>query len=143
VLVRKLRGFSRFEWERRADRLRGHLAMAAIRVCRGHGLPLPRWARRVPVTTVCTLAAEHYRARHVVRDEIVLFRATSGEGQDEPVAEVYADPALGWAGRSAKGVRSIDVPGGHLSMLQEPHVAVLAQRLTASLGTAPGGRRAG
>ncbi|HZJ70253.1 MAG TPA: hypothetical protein VFF36_04925, partial [Planctomycetota bacterium] len=97
----------------------------------------------VPVTTVCTLAAEHYRARHVVRDEIVLFRATSGEGQDEPVAEVYADPALGWAGRSAKGVRSIDVPGGHLSMLQEPHVAVLAQRLTASLGTAPGGRRAG
>jgi len=143
VLVRKLRGFSRFEWERRSDRLRGRLAMAAIRVCRGRGLPLPRWASSVPMTTVCTLAAEHYRARHVVRDEIVLFRATSGEGQDEPVTELYADPTLGWADRSAKGVRSIDVPGGHLSMLQEPHVAVLAERLSASLGSAPNGRSAG
>jgi thioesterase domain-containing protein/acyl carrier protein len=143
VLVRKLRGFGRFEWERRTDRLRGRLAMAAIRVCRGRGLPLPRWARSVPMTTVCTLAAEHYRARHVVRDEIVLFRATSGEGQDEPVTEVYADPTLGWADRSAKGVRGIDVPGGHLSMLQEPYVAVLAERLSASLGSAGRGRRAG
>jgi hypothetical protein len=113
------------------------MAVAAIRLCRDRGLAPPRWVRAVPVTTLCTLAVEGYRASHRVREQIVLFRATSGVGDNEPVAQVYADPLLGWEARTAKGVRCIDVPGGHLSMLQEPDVAILADRLRTVLPASP------
>ena len=137
VLGNKLLGFTGFQWRRLRGRGQGHLALAAIDLCRRLGVPAPRWVRRVSVTTLCTLVAERYRAVHRVREEILLFRATSGNGDDEPFSQVFVDPLLGWAARSAGGVRCIDVPGGHLSMLQEPDVAVLADQLRSSLSPSP------
>jgi thioesterase domain-containing protein len=61
--------------------------------------------------------------------EIVLFRASEGEGGDEPYRRLYRDPLLGWNRRSLQGARAYDVPGGHGSMLQEPHVAAIAEIL--------------
>jgi thioesterase domain-containing protein len=66
----------------------------------------------------------------------VLFRATRGEGPDEPYVERYADPLLGWGRRTSLGVRVCDIPGGHSSMLQEPNVRVLATRMQAYLDQA-------
>jgi amino acid adenylation domain-containing protein len=40
---------------------------------------------------------------------------------------------LGWASVALKGFRVIDVPGGHLSMLQEPYVSTLANEIKAVL----------
>jgi thioesterase domain-containing protein len=79
-------------------------------------------------------AEAHYRPDHVVRDEIVIFRAAAGAGADEAFVELYADPLLGWARRTAAGVRAFDVPGGHGSMLEEPQVAAVADRLDEVLG---------
>ncbi|HEX5718504.1 MAG TPA: amino acid adenylation domain-containing protein, partial [Thermoanaerobaculia bacterium] len=50
---------------------------------------------------------------------IVLFRAAEREG----------DPSPGWAQRARGGVEVYDVPGTHYSLLQNPAVSVLADRL--------------
>jgi amino acid adenylation domain-containing protein len=44
---------------------------------------------------------------------------------------IYIDryPDLGWGELVADGVESIDIPGEHLSLLSEPHVRVLAEKL--------------
>jgi thioesterase domain-containing protein len=91
----------------------------------------------VPIRTVYDVAEAEYQPRHVVRDEIVLYRATGGTGDDEAYKELYADPMLGWQKRTLAGVRVIDVAGGHGSMLEEPHVAALAEPLSAYLDAAP------
>jgi len=62
---------------------------------------------------------------------VVLFRATQGDGSvgDVPFREIYTDPLLGWQKRVRETVQVIDVPGGHSSALQEPHVDVLAKAM--------------
>jgi thioesterase domain-containing protein len=89
----------------------------------------PRALGGVPVRTTYLFAARRYRPARQLEGELVLFRATRGAGLDAPFIEFFADPALGWGGRSSGGVSVIDVPGGHTSMLQEPNVRVLAERL--------------
>jgi thioesterase domain-containing protein len=61
--------------------------------------------------------------------EVVLFRATAGEGTDEPYVNIYSDPLLGWGQRVTQTVRVYDIPGGHSSMLQEPNVAAMAEAM--------------
>ena len=95
----------------------------------------PRLAARARRAQVYNIAESAYRPRRVLRHEIVLFRASAGEGDDEPYRSRYRDPLLGWGRRSLEGVRGYDVPGGHASMLQEPHVAVMAEILRAYLIT--------
>ena len=137
ALARKLAGFARYEWQRLRKRASARLGMQAIRLCRGLRLPPPRWVRELPVRALCMLALERYRAGHMLRAGIVLFCGTVGLGEDEPLVQVYADPNLGWQARSERPLRRIDVAGGHVSMLQEPHVADLAQALREVLADAP------
>jgi thioesterase domain-containing protein len=74
-------------------------------------------------------AERDYQPGTPFRGELTLFRATCGEGNDEPYVERYSDPLLGWGRRATHGVRIYDVPGGHSSMLQEPNVQALAAYL--------------
>jgi thioesterase domain-containing protein len=129
AIASKAQGFLRYEVASRARRAADRLAVTTLRFCLPRGLPLPPWARGLAVRTVYSIAEAEYRPDHVVDQEIVLFRATTGEGNDEPFVRAYADPLLGWARRTSKGVRAIDVAGGHGSMLQEPHVAEMASFL--------------
>jgi thioesterase domain-containing protein len=115
-------------------RSRDRLAVAALEHCLEWGWPIPSWARHLSVRTIYTRAEARYRPRGRLRGEIVLFRATSGSGRDEPYQQIYNDPLLGWAKRSAAGVRAFDVPGGHSTMLQEPNAAELAAALRSYLG---------
>jgi len=71
---------------------------------------------------------------HLTR--VVLFRS-SEPLPDESVGSVFPemldDPILGW-GEFAKGkVKVYKIPGGHLTMLREPCVRVLAEHLGACL----------
>ncbi len=63
--------------------------------------------------------------------DVALFRATTGNGapEDIPFMEVYSDCILGWGRRVADEVELVPVPGGHTSLLQEPHVATLSALL--------------
>ena len=70
-----------------------------------------------------------------------LFRATQGVDSDEPYIERYADPLLGWGSHTSGSVCVYDVPGGHSSMLQEPHVSTLAQYIQACIDSSGAGER--
>src|SRR5262249_41788670 len=108
------------------------------------GMRLPRLLRGIPVRTVYLYAERDYRPEEPFDGELVLFRATAGRGAaaDEPCGGRYDDPMLGWGRRATRGVRVIEIPGGHSSMLQEPHVGVLAEHLQASIDRALGGEPA-
>ena len=92
---------------------------------------LPRILKQIPVRTVYLFAEKNYQPESLFHGELLLFRATHGEGPDEPYVERYADPLLGWSKRTSSSLRVCDVPGGHSSMLQHPYVHVLAARMQA------------
>jgi hypothetical protein len=58
---------------------------------------------------------------------ITLFKAAEEE------AEFGPDPELGWGGVARGGVEVFEVPGDHISILDQPRVAELADRLRGCL----------
>jgi thioesterase domain-containing protein len=60
-------------------------------------------------------------------------RAASGDSNDTPAFEQCHDERLGWEARASRGVDTIAVAGGHVSMLAEPHVTSLAEQLSAAI----------
>ncbi|MEO0986981.1 MAG: condensation domain-containing protein [Cyanobacteria bacterium J06639_14] len=70
----------------------------------------------------------------VYRGNVILFRGCEGEGVDQPNVERTTDPSFGW-GAWVKGIEVYDVPGGHYSLLQKPHVETLAAKIEACLKT--------
>jgi thioesterase domain-containing protein len=129
-LARKLRNFVAYRvgktWRDARDRTRLRLLRAALDRGRAPAKLIGR-----PSATITYLYAQRgYRPRGRLEEgDLVLFRATRGEGIDAPFRDFYVDPLLGWGIRGARGVRVEDVPGGHTSMLQEPHVDILARRM--------------
>jgi FkbH-like protein len=134
IVASKARNLVAYEMTQRARRAADRFSVATLRLCLERGLPLPPWARDVPVRTVYMSAESRYRPKARTRHQIVLFRATSGQGRDEPYVQLFEDPLLGWQERSAAGVVAIDVPGGHASMLQDPNVSAIAEQLEKYLG---------
>jgi thioesterase domain-containing protein/acyl carrier protein len=118
------------------ERARDELRMRLFRARLDRGRRPFRALGKVPVRTAYLFAERDYRPDGRFDGEIVLFRATAGIGPDEPYIERYGDPLLGWGRRSARGVRAIDVPGGHAGMLQEPHVEALAERMQSCIDEA-------
>jgi thioesterase domain-containing protein/acyl carrier protein len=82
--------------------------------------PLPRTLQD---TTMLNLQAlKRYRpSPHPGR--LVLFRACL-QG-----VTLNSDPLMGWGDLAQDGVEVVEVPGDHISMLEEPNVSVLAERL--------------
>jgi thioesterase domain-containing protein/acyl carrier protein len=71
--------------------------------------------------------------RHVPRaytGRVAFFRATDRRGE----ATLLGDPVAGWR-HLAPHMEIHEVPGDHLSMIKEPHVRVLAERLKESLAS--------
>ncbi len=65
-----------------------------------------------------------------------LFRAS------EDLAREPGPPAVGWNTVARGGVAVIPVPGSHASLVSEPQVVVLAERLNAAMARAEAGRPA-
>jgi thioesterase domain-containing protein len=59
--------------------------------------------------------------------------------EDTPYMEQYEDPKLGWSPRIAAPIAVVDATGGHSSLLQEPHVRVVAQALRSGIAQATRG----
>jgi amino acid adenylation domain-containing protein len=64
---------------------------------------------------------------------ITLFRAQERNSQQENSSHLFQDRAWGWNQFSDGEVEIHTVPGSHVSMMSEPHVRVLAQKLQKSL----------
>jgi FkbH-like protein len=126
---RKTRNLTFYVVQSRAQILRDRLQMTLFRRCLDRGFRLPRFLHEIPVRRAYLFAEHDYQPGTPFEGELTLFRATCGEGNDEPYIERYSDPLLGWGRRATQGVRIYDVPGGHSSMLQEPNVKSLAAYL--------------
>jgi len=135
IVASKLGRYTRYQIRRKWTDVRDRVSIAGLRVCSDLGISPPTWMRSIDVRRVYNVAEAEYRPRRSLRHEIVLFRASDGEGSDEPYRRLYRDPLLGWSRRSLEGARGYDVPGGHGSMLQEPHVAVIADILRSYLAS--------
>jgi thioesterase domain-containing protein/acyl carrier protein len=133
--------FTKYEISSLLKGLRDRARMRVLRWCLDHGRTTTPLIGRIPVRTAYLYAESDYHPQDVLQGELLLVRASSGVGPDEPYVAVYQDPLLGWGPR-ATSVRTVDVPGGHSSMLQEPHVAVLATRLQAVIDETLGRDRA-
>jgi FkbH-like protein len=124
--VRKIRNSVAYELKRRVQNLRSAVQMRLFRLYLDRGFKLPPMLQQIPVRTAYLYAEKSYQPQGPFEGELVLFRAMHGTGVDEPYLERYDDPLFGWGKRATQGVRTYDVPGGHSSMLQEPHVQTLA-----------------
>ena len=110
--------------------------MGLFRFHGDRGLAPPSFLRGISVRTMYLYAEREYRPGGPFEGELTLFRATRGTGNDEPYVDRYEDPLLGWGPRATRGVRVLDIPGGHSSMLQEPDVEALAERVQSTIDDA-------
>ena len=62
-----------------------------------------------------------FAPKDVYPDRVTLFRAIDNIG--------FIDPDLGWSELAPGGLEIHDVPGDTFSMLEEPHIQVLAEKL--------------
>lgn len=92
-------------------------------------LPLFRFIEGLGVSLIYGFAETQYTFENKFQGDILLFRATSGQGVDQPFKEIYLDPLLGWSEQVSGIVHVIDIPGGHSSILQEPNVDKMREEL--------------
>jgi thioesterase domain-containing protein len=69
----------------------------------------------------------HYVPQEVYPNQITVFPASE---------QFWDDPAIGWDKVSSEPVETYSVPGDHITMVTEPHVRVLAEKLRACLDKA-------
>lgn len=102
------------------------------------GLP---WLRRyLRGVTARLLAMKEYRPEPYA-GRVTLFRSTEAQretAQDWLAAGVdtTSDPDLGWGRLSLLPLERNDIPGHHVTIMEEPQVSALAERLRACIETA-------
>lgn len=90
----------------------------------GRGGPVPHTLEYFAMLELNDEAGRNYVPR-VYPDQVTLFKASDRVD----AATAYVDPDLGWGQLAAGGLEIYEVPGDHLTMLKEPHVQVLAEKL--------------
>jgi amino acid adenylation domain-containing protein len=113
----------------RVEELATRARWRAIRTWRKLGGDIPPAQRIFAAVSENIELAQTYDARPASL-RIVQFRAT----ENVFYSEAFARAGLGWRERALLGLDLIDVPGEHLTMLAEPHVATLAARIREKIG---------
>jgi amino acid adenylation domain-containing protein len=127
-LFRKIRNVVTYEALRLAKSASVAARIQLLRKVLEESRPWPRWVPALSVADIYASARASY-SPGCVRAPIVLVRAQEGVDDDEPAAQNVVDLLLGWEKRTTGPLEVIDAPGGHSSMLQEPNVAFIADRL--------------
>jgi FkbH-like protein len=118
-------------WEvsSRAKRLTTRVRFRALHRLLERGHPWPSTLPELTVREIYDSAEARYSPKALSDAGVMLLRAQSGDSDDQPYQEVYADETFEW--RSvAKDIAVIDVKGGHSSMLQEPFVESQVKAIT-------------
>jgi len=139
LVLRKIGRFVRFEAGQLVQLVTVSARLALTRWVVARGAAWPRAIRPLDFRTLYLAAENAYRPAATAAPPTVLMRATSGHGNDVPFRHVYEDPTFGW-GAVLEQLEVHDVAGGHAGMLQEPHVASLAESMASLL--APRSREA-
>ncbi|UKO99561.1 non-ribosomal peptide synthetase [Nostoc sp. UHCC 0870] len=103
-------------------------------------IPLPEFLQSLSVRKVLMWAQKRYVPQGMCVGDLLLFRAMKKTSifdgtsiDDTPTIELVLDPLLGWGKRVTKEVEVHDVPAGHSSMLQEPYVQLVAEKIQAHI----------
>ncbi len=150
-MIQKTTNFARYEVESRLSKLQDARKVKELR-SRSQSEPDPSQSSPdISYLKVYEFAhREHVPQGVFSGGEVVVFRAMEGDGSlgDTPYIEVFSDPFFGWKERVSGEISLVDIPGGHSSMLQEPNVRVLAERMQEHIDRAlskaahaPGSRR--
>jgi thioesterase domain-containing protein/aryl carrier-like protein len=134
--TQKIGNLVAYEVQTRIKKTQDAVKMRLFRYCLDRGWSLPPVLHHIPVRTAFMFAEQDYTPQDPYQGEIILFRATDGDGDDEPYIYRYSDPLLGWGKRATESVRVYDIPGGHGSVLQAPNVEVMAEHMQAYITAA-------
>jgi thioesterase domain-containing protein len=133
TVARKLKGFLAYQLTSRAARCSDTMRFRLLRRVLDHDRPVPRFLQGLSVQKVLDFARKEYLPDRLLAGKVLLIRATQGEGIDEPVVNLTSDPLFDWGTRIQGELEVFDMPGGHSSMLQEPHVDKLAKYLSSHI----------
>ncbi|HUD29262.1 MAG TPA: KR domain-containing protein, partial [Novosphingobium sp.] len=142
ALVRKTWNLARWQVESRLREAHHRRTVRALRSGDREVIgTLPETADGVaiPFLKLYEVAHKEHRPVGILHStSVALFKAADDTGlpDDMPYRTVYRDFALGWGKRVREDIVILDVPGGHSSNLQEPHVETLAPLFQAALDEA-------
>lgn len=119
-----LTGQIRYLWKRGRSRTRKILARILGKIFYAMKLPLPRFIRYDVVRRTIEDVINKYQPQKYV-GELTLFRAS------EQPSGCIPDPYLGWGDLVSGEIRIVDIFASHNSLLKEPFVQDLADRLKA------------
>ena len=122
--IREAGGFGAVTYLLDRGKILGRRGLRAVwalryRLQRDSGNPIDR--KLLDSDRMLWIASLAYRARPF-RGQVVLFRS-------ETAREHYLDSSFGWSDVTAKRIDIRDLPGTHVSMLQEPNVKVVAEQI--------------
>lgn len=131
-IMKKVQGATVYELKNRVNQLQLQLKLTLFRYYLDKGLPLPKFLKNITPRQVYRFGKKSY-VPGVFKGRLLVFRATEGEGAEEPAINMTIDPFLGWGQRATEEVEVYDIIGNHSSMLQEPYVKEMADRMKAYL----------
>jgi amino acid adenylation domain-containing protein len=133
----KLFNYGIYQLKSRVIEFTTNVQFRMLRAAVDAGPPIPWYVRGLPVKQVYIRAMREYEPPGTVKAAVVLFPATEGEGDNEPNAVRFCDLRIGWDRWITSGLEICRVPGGHITMLHEPHVAIVAEKLCALMQNEP------
>jgi thioesterase domain-containing protein len=132
AIVRKSINGLRWEIQDRAEQLSVRLRFRLLRKVLRRKSAWPATVRELTVQQIYDCAHSRYAPKPMSSSNVLLVRAQTGEGEDEPFRNVYAEGTFGWHA-IVDHLTAVDVAGGHSTMLNEGFVDSLAKALTPHL----------
>jgi acyl transferase domain-containing protein/thioesterase domain-containing protein/acyl carrier protein len=139
TLLKKAGNFAKYQVEMRVEKFQNKRKVAAMREV-VEQTDAPAAGPDISFLKMYEVAhRQHTPTGLFSGGDVVLYRATQGDGStgDVPFQQIYVGETMGWAERVAHAaVRVLDIPGGHSSALQEPHVKTLSAAMQAHIDEA-------
>lgn len=137
TLRQKLVNTLRYEQRAQFDRARAKALVLMLRHVYKGGRNWPEALEPATAREVFSHAEAEYKPSLVSGVDALLFKATKAAASeraisgndDQPFRELLVDEDFGWSPWLDRPIAVIDTPGGHSTMLREPNVAFMAERL--------------
>lgn len=94
-------------------------------------LPIPGLLQSLSARSLILFAYHTYEIKQPFKGEVLLIRATEGNGTKADAAFIseYEDPLFGWGSYVQRSIEVVDVPGGHSTMLGRDNAQAIAQAM--------------
>jgi len=125
AISQKVMGLVRWQISRFGKQLSVRARFRLLRSILTRDLAWPKFVPELSLREIYDCAVATYEPKPLSISSVMLVRAQTGEGEDTPYREIYIDQTLGW-GAVVQDLVTVDVAGGHTSMLQEHFVDSLA-----------------